>query len=92
MPRTIRDRGLKRLFETDDRSRLDAQLVQKRRRILFRLHRATVLEDMNQPGYPLHPLRGDLRGFWSVRASGNWRVIFRFEDGDVFDVDLVDYH
>jgi toxin HigB-1 len=47
---------------------------------------------MNQPGYVLHPLRGDLGGFWSVRVSGNWRVIFRFEDGGAFDVDLVDYH
>lgn len=49
-------------------------------------------EDLNQPGFALHPLRGDRRGFWSVRVSGNWRVIFRFEEGDAFDVDLVDYH
>jgi toxin HigB-1 len=47
---------------------------------------------MSQPGYALHPLRGDLAGFWSVRVSGNWRVIFRFEDGHAVDVDLVDYH
>lgn len=47
---------------------------------------------MNFPGSDLHPLKGDLRGFWSVKVSGNWRVIFRFEKGDVFDVDYVDYH
>ncbi len=47
---------------------------------------------MNLPGYRLHPLKGDLAGFWSVTVSGNWRVIFRFADGHASDVDLVDYH
>ena len=44
------------------------------------------------PGWRLHPLKGDLKGFWSVTITGNWRLIFRFEDGDAFDLDLVDYH
>jgi toxin HigB-1 len=44
------------------------------------------------PGWRLHPLKGELKGFWSVSVSGNWRVIFRFEQGDAFDLDLVDYH
>ena len=92
MIKTIRHRGLKRLFEQDDRSRVDARLAPKLRRVLFRLHSATVLEDMSQPGYALHPLSGGLKGFWAVRVSGNWRVIFRFQDGHAFDVDLVDYH
>ena len=90
--KTIRHCGLKRLFEQDDRRRLDARQVDRLRRILFWLHGAQVIEDMNLPGFVLHPLTGDLRGFWSVRVSGNWRVIFRFEDGSTFDVDLVDYH
>ena len=47
---------------------------------------------MDLPGYGLHPLRGDLRGMWSISISGNWRITFRFDDGDVYDVDLVDYH
>ena len=92
MIKTIRHRGLKRLFERDDRSRVDPRLVPKLRRVLFRLQGASVIDDMNQPGYGLHRLSGDLRGFWAVRGSGNWRVIFRFEDGHAFDVDLVDYH
>ena len=92
MIKTIRHRGLKRLFEKDDRSRIDARLAPKVRRILFLLHSATVPEDMNQPGYALHPLSGDRKGFWAVRVSGNWRLIFRFEAGHAFDVDLVDYH
>ena len=44
------------------------------------------------PGYRLHPLKGDLKDYGSVTISGNWRIIFRFEDGDAFEVDLVDYH
>ena len=48
--------------------------------------------DLDLPGYRLHPLKGTLKGFWSVWISANWRIIFRFENGDVFDVDLIDYH
>jgi len=92
MIKTVRHRCLKRLFEKDDRSRIDPRLAPKVRRVLFRLHGATVPEDMNQPGYALHPLSGELRGYWAVRVSGNWRVIFRLEEGHAFDVDLVDYH
>ena len=42
--------------------------------------------------YRLHPLKGELKSFWAVHVSTNWRIIFRFEDGDAFDVDLLDYH
>ena len=47
---------------------------------------------MNLPGFRLHPLRGDLLGYWSISISGNWRIIFRFDNANVCDVDLVDYH
>jgi len=47
---------------------------------------------LNQPTLRLHTLKGDLKGFWAVTVRANWRIIFRFEDGRVFDVDLVDYH
>ena len=48
--------------------------------------------DVDLPGYRLHPLMGDLKGLWSISISSNWRITFRFEDGNVYDVDLVDYH
>ncbi len=48
--------------------------------------------DLDLPGYRLHPLKGDLREYWSIAISGNWRIIFRFDDGDAYDVHLVDYH
>lgn len=44
------------------------------------------------PGFDLHQLKGDLRGFWAVKVSGNWRLIFKFKDGDAFDLNLIDYH
>ncbi len=47
---------------------------------------------MDYPGLRLHPLTGDLSGFWSVTVASNWRIIFRFDGVDVADVDLVDYH
>ena len=54
--------------------------------------RRTVAQDMDAPGFRLHPLRGDLKGFWAVTVRANWRVIFRFEGDDAFDVDYLDYH
>jgi len=49
-------------------------------------------QDLNFPGYRLHPLKGHLKGFWSVTVRANWRIVFRFEGTDVFDVQLIDYH
>jgi proteic killer suppression protein len=88
----FRDRRLKRLYERGDRSRIAADLVDKVERILFRLDNALVIEDMDLPGYRLHRLKGNLKGFWSVSVSGNWRVIFRFKNGKAFDVEIIDYH
>jgi toxin HigB-1 len=92
MIRSIRPRGLKRLFEHDDRSRLRPDLVDRIARILTRLNAAGSIDDMNVPGFGLHRLSGDRRGFWSVTVSRNWRIIFRFEESDAFDVDFIDYH
>ena len=63
------------------------------RRVLGILDAAGSIETLNLlPGMRLHPLKGDLDGYWSVSVSGNWRIIFRFETTDFYDVDLVDYH
>ena len=89
---SFRHKGLKRLFENDDRSKVNAQDADKLRRILAALKRAQVPEDMNLPGFRLHPLKGDLKGFWAVTVRANWRVIFRFDGDNAADVDLIDYH
>ncbi len=92
MIRTFRHKGLKRLFESDNPSGVRADQVKRLRDVLAHLDLARHPSDLDLPGYRLHPLRGELKGNRSVTISGNWRIIFRFEEGDAFDVDLVDYH
>ena len=88
----FRHGGLARLFRDGDGRRVSPALVQKLERVLFLLDAATSPNDLALPGLDLHPLKGDRAGYWAVKVSANWRVVFRFEDGDAVDVDLVDYH
>jgi proteic killer suppression protein len=92
MIRSIRHKGLKHLYEDDDPRGVPSQHVEKLRDILARLDAAGTVADMDLPGFRRHPLKGGLKGFWAVTVRANWRVIFRFEDNDVLDVDYVDYH
>jgi proteic killer suppression protein len=69
-----------------------AEHLTKVRNILARLDAAGSVEDMNLPGFNLHPLKGLYQGFWAVTVRANWRVIFRFVEGHAFDVDYLDYH
>lgn len=92
MIRNFRHKGLRRLFEQGDRRGVRADQVEKLENILAVLNRAHGPEAMNLPGFRLHALRGDRRGFWSVTVRANWRVIFRFAGGDTHDVELIDYH
>lgn len=89
---SFRHRGLQRLYERGDASRLNADHVQRLRLILTLLDAAIKPSDMNFPGSGFHALRGNLSGFYAVRVSGNWRVIFRFENAGAYDVDYLDYH
>lgn len=88
----VRHKGLRALHARDDPGRVPAALAPRLRRILFRLQEATGPASADAPGFRLHPLKGDRAGQWSVRASGNWRVVFRFENAEAVDVDLIDYH
>ena len=88
----FRHKGLKRLFEYDDPKGVRPDQIEKLKNILAVLNRARVPSDMDLPGFRLHPLKGDRRGYWSVAVSANWRVIFRFEKGHACDLDLTDYH
>jgi toxin HigB-1 len=91
--RYIRHKGLKRLYETGEVKGVPTDMVQKIADILLAIDEAAEVHDVELfPGWKLHPLKGNLRGFWSVTVTGNVRVIFRFEKGDAFEVDLVDYH
>jgi proteic killer suppression protein len=90
--RSIRHKGLKRLYEDDDHRGVVSQHADRLRDILVRLDASATVVDMDLPGFRLHPLKGEMKGFWAVTVRANWRVIFRFADGDAFDVDYLDYH
>jgi toxin HigB-1 len=90
--RSIRHKGLKRLYVDDDPRGVIMEHAPKLRDVLARLDAAGTAADMDSPGFRLHPLKGDFKGFWAVTVRANWRVIFRFAQGDAVDVDYVDYH
>ncbi|HKX07964.1 MAG TPA: type II toxin-antitoxin system RelE/ParE family toxin [Stellaceae bacterium] len=92
MIRSFRHRGLKSLYEGRTAKRVAPDRLQKLRDILAVLDRSRSPAEMALPGFRLHPLKGELVGHWAVSVSGNWRVTFRFSDGDAFDVDYLDYH
>ena len=89
---SFRHRGLKALYEGRTTRRVAPEHVRKLKDILAILDLSRGPEGMNLPGFKLHALRGRLRSHYAVSVSGNWRVIFRFEDGSAIDVDYVDYH
>jgi proteic killer suppression protein len=90
--RSIRHKGLKRLYEHDDPRGVLAEHVEKLRDILARLDAAGEISDMDLPGLRLHPLKGEFKGLWAVTVRANWRVVFRIADHHALDVDYIDYH
>lgn len=92
MIRSFKHRGLKRLYERDDRSGIRPDLLETVERILTVLNSASSPQALDIPRYHLHPLKGELKGLWSVTVRANWRIIFRFEGNDAFDVEMIDYH
>ena len=92
MIRTFRHKGLARLFNADDPRGVQAQHRKRITRILDLIDAAEGVEELQLPGYDLHPLKGNRSGHWSMKVSGNWRITFRFAEGDAHDVHLEDYH
>jgi len=92
MIKSFKHKGLKRLYQKGDPSLIGANIRGVVEEILSMLDEAVISDDLDLPGYRLHPLKGTLKGFWSMTVNGNWRIIFRLEDGHVYDVQLIDYH
>jgi len=92
MIRTYKHKGLQRLVLEDDSRKLPQDMVARIKLILSTLDAVQEIEGMNIPTFHLHHLKGDLKGFYSVTVRANWRIIFRFENGEAFDIDFVDYH
>jgi len=89
---SISHKGLKLLWINNDSSKLRPDQVKKIRNILTLLNSAGKVEDMNYPGANLHPLKGELKGFWAITVTGNYRIIFKFENGDAYLLNYLDYH
>ena len=92
MIRSFKHKGLARFFETGSKAGIQSPHAERLRLILGRLSAAASPEDMNLPGLVLHPLKGNRKGTWAVRVSGNWRVTFTFVRKDATAVDYEDYH
>jgi toxin HigB-1 len=90
--KTFAHKGLARFFETGATTGIQPAHAPRLTSILGYLNHAKNVQDMALPGYRLHPLKGSMKGLWAVKVSGNWRVIFRIEHGDVYVVDYLDYH
>lgn len=91
----FRHKGLRRLYEDGDPKGVPPAAADKLRKLLFALETAADLGQLARfPGWKLHPLRGGLKGFWSLTVTANWRLVFRFEaeTNSASDIDLVDYH
>jgi proteic killer suppression protein len=90
--KTFRHKGLQRFFETGSKAGIQASHADKLRLQLAALDQAQKPEDMSAPSWALHPLRGELKGYWAITVNGNWRVIFCFEGVNVILLDYLDYH
>jgi proteic killer suppression protein len=89
---SFKHKGLRNLFEQDDVRKVKGDQVDRLRLILSALDQASDVQDMNQPTFRLHPLKGNRKDAWAITVRANWRVTFRFERGDATEVDLEDYH
>jgi toxin HigB-1 len=91
----FRHKGLRQLHAEDSSKGVPAAMADKLRKLLFALETAKELDQMSQfPGWKLHPLKGALKGFWSLTVTGNWRLIFRYDEeaNCASEIDLIDYH
>lgn len=92
MVKSFRHKGLRKLFETGGISGVQASHAKRLRMQLAALDSAQSIEDMKIPGFALHPLKGEMRGHWSISVNGNWRLTFEFQDGNAYVLDYEDYH
>jgi proteic killer suppression protein len=92
MIKSFAHKGLEKFFTTGSQAGIQPIHATRLRLILALLNEARQLTDIDAPALKLHPLKGNRAGYWAVTVQANWRVTFRFEDGDVYIVDYQDYH
>ncbi len=89
---SFQHKGLRKFYKTGSKQGIIAAHETKLQMILAALEIAEIPEELDLPAFFLHPLKGDLKGYWSIKVNGNWRVIFRFKANDVELLDYLDYH
>jgi proteic killer suppression protein len=92
MIQSFRHKGLRKFFESGIAAGIQPHHGKRLRMLLVALDTAQSVEDMNVPGFRLHPLKGAERGRWSVWVNGNWRLTFEFRDGHAYVLNYEDYH
>jgi proteic killer suppression protein len=92
MIKSFRHKGLRRFYEAGSTVGIQASHKKRLRIQLAALDTAETIEDMDIPGFKLHPLKGNRKGLWSISVSGNWRITFDFKDGNAYIVNYEDYH
>ena len=92
MIKSFRHKGLRAFYETGSIAGIQASHAKRLRLQLAALDTAQTIQDMSVPGFALHPLKGDMRGRWSISVNGNWRLTFEFQDGNASVLDYEDYH
>ena len=92
MIQSFKDKPLEKLFKENFSKGVSKNLEKRIRTRLEAIDSASIIADLKLPGYNLHELKGDRKGTWAIKISGNWRITFRFEDGDAYDVNIEDYH
>ena len=92
MIKSFRHKGLRKLFETGNTTGVQASHAKRLRMQLAALETAQTVDDMDLPGFALHPLKGEMRGRWAISVNGNWRLTFEFQDGNAHVLDYEDYH
>lgn len=92
MIKSFKHKGLEKLFLYDDSSGINFEHIEKVERILLAVDFANVVQDLNLSSYKLHPLKGNMKGLWSITVRANWRITFRFEKGNAYILNYEDYH
>lgn len=92
MIKTFKHKGLEKFFETGSKAGIQAKHERRLRMQLAAIDTASIIEDIDLPGFKLHPLKGNRDGVWSITVNGNWRVTFEFKDGNAYILNYEDYH
>ena len=92
MIKSFKHKGLEQLFLCDKTAKINKEHIKRLKLILAVVHRAKTIEDINFIGANLHPLKGNKKNIWSVTVRANWRITFKFEEGNAYILNYEDYH